>query len=51
MLTLFSKTLKHYFSKRILFSSDCTSVISDTASEIARIAAITLGPMGRNVLI
>ena len=51
MLAHLCRTLKQTFSKRILYSSDCTSVISDTASEISRIAALTLGPMGRNVLI
>lgn len=32
MLRLFCQTLKQSFSKRILYNSDCTSIISATAS-------------------
>lgn len=47
-LTHFSKSL---FSKRIIYQDECNKIIADTAQEIAKIAAITLGPMGRNVVI
>ena len=40
-----------YSAKKIVTGSECTQVITDTASEIARVAAVTLGPMGRNVII
>ena len=35
----------------MIFGPECTQIISDTAQEVAKVAAITLGPMGRNVVI
>jgi len=39
------------FSKRLLFGEDCLRVISETAQEVGRVAGVTLGPRGRNVVI
>jgi chaperonin GroEL len=38
-------------SKRIIFGSDCKDVIASTAQHISRTVGITLGPMGRFVMI
>jgi len=47
-----SKGLRALFSaKRLLFGSDCLRIIAETAEEVGRTAAVTLGPMGRNVVI
>jgi chaperonin GroEL len=35
----------------MVFGQDCQEVIAQTAGEVAKVAAITLGPMGRNVVI
>lgn len=44
--------LRAQFSKKKLyFGDDCKQVINDTVSLISKIAGITLGPKGRNVLI
>jgi hypothetical protein len=42
---------KSFFSKRIVYQNECSAIIAETAQEVAKIAAITLGPMGRNVVI
>ena len=36
---------------RLVLGKDCTFRITKTAEEIARVAGVTLGPMGRNVCI
>ena len=46
------RSLKFFSSaKKMIFGPECTQIISDTAQEVAKVAAITLGPMGRNVVI
>lgn len=47
-----SKALRSLFSaKRLLFGDECLRIIAETAEEVGRTAAVTLGPMGRNVII
>ncbi len=44
--------LKALFSaKKLLFGNECLRIIAVTAEEVGRTAAVTLGPMGRNVVI
>jgi chaperonin GroEL len=44
--------LKALFSaKKLLFGNECLKIIAETADEVGRTAAMTLGPMGRNVVI
>lgn len=46
------KTLRFCFAaKKIITGTKCSEMIAVTAQEVARVAAVTLGPMGRNVVI
>jgi chaperonin GroEL len=46
------KAIRFTFSaKKLIFGNQCSQIITQTATEIAKVAAITLGPMGRNVAI
>ena len=46
------KAIRFAFSaKKLIFGDQCSQIIIKTANEIAKVAAITLGPMGRNVAI
>lgn len=49
MLTRILKATK--VTKKLYFSEDCHGIINETTKTIERVAAITLGPYGRNVLI
>lgn len=40
-----------FSSKKIFYHDSCSAVIAETAQEIAKVAGLTLGPMGRNVMI
>lgn len=37
--------------KKLLFGEDCSAQINNATQMIARVAGITLGPKGRNILI
>lgn len=46
------KLLRYCFAaKKIITGTHCSKTIAITAQEVARVAAVTLGPMGRNVVI
>ena len=46
------RSLKFFMSKKkIIFGREGMHIITQTAQEVAKVAAITLGPMGRNVVI
>jgi chaperonin GroEL len=46
------KALNFAFSaKKIIIGNQCIQIISETAQQISRVAGLTLGPMGRNVVI
>jgi chaperonin GroEL (HSP60 family) len=51
MMRLGTQWCRRAFSKRLLFGEDCQAVIGETTEEVARVAGITLGPMGRSVVI
>jgi chaperonin GroEL len=46
-----ARQLRSLFSKRLVFGDECTKAIVETALHMSRTAAVTLGPMGRNVVI
>lgn len=48
---MFRKLKFCFAGKKILFGEQCSSTIATTAQEVARVVGVTLGPMGRNVLI
>jgi chaperonin GroEL len=49
MLRRISKAF--FSSKNIIYREKCSAIIAETAQEIAKVAGLTLGPMGRNVMI
>lgn len=51
MFKLFGSKVLFSSAKRIITGDACSKVIVETAVEVGRVASITLGPMGRNVLI
>lgn len=50
-MRLGTRWCRRAFSKRLLFGEDCQAVIGETAEEVARVAGVTLGPLGRSVVI
>ena len=51
MINLAKRINYSFIVKRLVFGNDCNQIIAETASEIAKVVSITLGPYGRNVLI